>query len=98
MTVTVDQIQAEFPEFAHTDAALIGYRLADAERLVDRGGAFGALRDDAVKYLTCHLIALMPHGEPARLVESQEPGGASTTYERQYLALKRSLVQAQMVV
>lgn len=96
MTVTVDQIKAEFPEFAHTDSALIGFRLADAERLV--GSAFGIHTDDAVKWLCCHLIALAPHGEPARLVESQEPGGASTTYERHYLTLKRSLVQAQMVV
>lgn len=97
MTVTVDQIKAEFPEFANTDSGLIGHKLADAERLVDQG-AFGVHHDDAVKYLTCHLIALAPHGEPARLVESQEPGGATTTYERQYLAIKRSVVQAQMVV
>ena len=97
MTVSVDQIKAEFPEFLNTDSALIGFRLADAERLVDQA-VFGACTDDAVKYLTCHLIALSPHGEPARLVPAQEPGGASTTYERQYLAIKRSLVQAQMVV
>lgn len=97
MTVTVDQIKAEFPEFVNTDSALIGFRLADAERMVDRA-VFGDLTDDAIKYLTGHLIALAPHGEPARLVESQEPGGATTTYERQYLAIKRSVVQAQMVV
>ena len=96
MTVTVDQIKTEFPEFAHTDSALIGFRLAEAERLVDLG--FGVQRDDAVKYLTCHLVALMPHGEPARLVESQEPGGATTTYERQYIAIKHAVVQAQMVL
>jgi hypothetical protein len=97
MTVTVDQIKAEFPEFANTDSGLIGFRLADAARLVDPS-AFGLNTDAAVKYLACHLIALSPHGEPARLVESQEPGGASTTYERQYLAIKRGVVQAQMVV
>jgi hypothetical protein len=97
VTVTVDQIKAEFPEFANTDSALVGYRIADAIGLVD-GVAFGSRTDDAVKYLACHLIALTPHGEPARLVESQKPGGASTTYERQYLAIKRSVVQAQMVV
>lgn len=96
MTVTVDQIKTEFPEFANTDSALIGFKLAEAERLVDLG--LGLQRDDAVKYLTCHLVALMPHGELARLVESQEPGGATTTYERQYILLKRSIVQAQMVV
>jgi hypothetical protein len=97
MPVTADQIKTEFPEFANTDSGLIGYRIADAERLVD-ATAFGTRADDAVKYLACHLIALAPHGEPARLVASQEPGGASTTYERQYQAIKRSVVQAQMVV
>jgi Protein of unknown function (DUF4054) len=96
MTVTVGQIQAEFPEFAHTDPALIGYRIDDAMRLVDQA-AFGARVDAAVKYLACHLVALMPHGEPARLVESQEGSGASTTYERQYLALRRT-VFAPLVV
>lgn len=96
MTVTVDQIQAEFPEFVNTDPVLIGYKLADAERLVDFG--LGLQRDDAVKYLACHLIALAPHGEQARLVESQEPGGATTTYERHYLLIKRSTVAPQMVV
>lgn len=96
--VTVDQIKAEFPEFVNTDSALIGYRIDDAVRLVDQA-AFGDHTDDAVKYLACHLIALAPHGEPARLVtEAAKPGGATTTYERQYLAIKHSVVQAQMVV
>jgi len=91
MTVTVDQIKAEFPEFANTSSELIGYKLADAQRLVS-GDVFGSLVDDAVKYYACHLIALSPHGEFARLVESTEPGGASTTYERQYQKLVRSTV------
>jgi len=89
VTVTVDQIKAEFPEFANTRSELIGYKLADAQRLIS-GDALGGLIDDAVKYYACHLIALAPHGEFARLVESTEPGGASTTYERQYLKLVRS--------
>lgn len=90
MPVTVGQIQAEFPEFASTDPALVGFKLADAERLVGLG--FGELRDDAVKYLACHLIALTPHGEFARLVASQEPHGATTTYERQYRRILHSVV------
>lgn len=90
MTVTVDQIKAEFPEFAQTDAVLIGYKIDDATRLVSTD--LGDRYDDAVKYLTCHLIALAPHGEFARLVESQEPGGASTTYERYYRLILRSTV------
>jgi Protein of unknown function (DUF4054) len=98
MPVTVVQIQTEFPEFANTDSGLIGYRIADAQRLVD-ADVYGLLADDAVKYLACHLIALAPHGEPARLMtEAQKPGGPSTVYEQQYLAIKHSVVQAQMVV
>jgi hypothetical protein len=97
VTVTADQIKAEFPEFANTDSALIDYRIEDAMRLVD-ASAFGDMTDQAVKYLACHMVALMPHGEPARLVESQEASGASTTYERQYLLLKRSAVFAPTVV
>jgi hypothetical protein len=97
VTVTVDQIQAEFPEFANTDSGLIGYRLADAMQLVEQS-TYGDHYDEAVKWLTCHLIALAPHGEPARLVESQEPGGASTTYERHFLRIQRSVVAPQMVV
>jgi len=90
MTVTVDQIKAEFPEFVNTDAGLIGFCIDDAMRLVDQS-AFGVRYDDAIKYLACHLVALRPHGEPARLVESQEGTGASTTYERQYELIKRTV-------
>lgn len=97
MTVTADQIKAEFPEFVHTDAALIGYCIDSAMRLVDQS-AYGVRYDDAVKYLACHLVALRPHGEPARLVESQEATGASTTYERQYQLIKQAAVWAPMAV
>jgi len=91
VTVTVAQIKQEFPEFAQTSSEVIGYKLADATRLVS-GAELGARHDDAVKYLACHLIALAPHGEFARLVESQEPGGASTTYERHYRQILRSTI------
>lgn len=97
MTVTVDQIKAEFPEFVNTDSDLIGFCIDDAMRLVDQS-AFGVRYDDAVKYLACHLVALRPHGEQARLVESSEATGASTTYERQYQLIKRSAVWAPQVV
>jgi hypothetical protein len=95
--VTVEQIQSEFPEFASTDPILIGSKLMDAVRLID-GATFGGLYDDAVKYYTCHLIALSPHGEFARLVEQQSPGGASTTYERQFNHIVRSAVSGPMVI
>jgi hypothetical protein len=93
----VDQIRLEFPEFANTDAAVIGYKLADAERMIGPSDAAG-LRDDAVKYLACHLVCLSPHGEFARLVESDSPGGATTTYERQYRAILRGTVITAVVL
>lgn len=94
--VTVDQIKAEFPEFASTDSAVLAAKLADAKRLVSQS-QLGGHYDDAVKYLACHLVALAPHGEFARLVESQEPHGASTTYERHYQKILRSVIVTPMV-
>lgn len=97
MTVTVAQIKQEFPEFANTNSEVIGYKLADAVRLVSAAD-LGDRYDDAIKYLACHLIALAPHGEFARLVESQQPGGASTTYERHYRQILRSTIATPMSV
>lgn len=97
MTVTVAQIKTEFPEFANTSADLIAAKLADAERLIGRN-ELGALRDDAVKYYTCHLICLAPHGEFARLVEMSDPEGSSSIYERQYKHIICSMVVGPIVV
>jgi hypothetical protein len=90
VAVTVDQLRAEFPEFAHTDSGLLAGKIADATAMLN-AGAFGDLYDQAVKYMACHLIALSPNGEFARLDANDEPDGARTTYERTYLKLQRSI-------
>jgi hypothetical protein len=66
MAVTAAQIQAEFPEFADTDSALIAAKIADAADELDEL-AWGPLYDQAVKYRACDLLALNPRGEQARL-------------------------------
>jgi hypothetical protein len=91
VAVTVAQIVAEFPEFANTDSGLIQAKIEDASELLD-ATAFDDDFDEAVKYMTCHLIAVSPSGEFARLDPSKETDGASSTYERHYrrIALKIS--------
>lgn len=83
MAVSVGQIVVEFPEFANTDQGLIAAKLADAQQQLD-ATAFGDDYDAAVKYLACHLIAVSPSGEFARLDPTEETDGASSTYERQF--------------
>jgi len=96
VAVTVEQIKAEFPEFANTSDALIAAKIADAyEQLYPSG--WGSGYDQAVKYQACHLIACSPGGEFARLDPNKEPDGASTLYERRYNALQQSVVAAMVV-
>lgn len=96
MPVTPDQIKAEFPEFVNTSSELLAGKIADATGLLNES-AFGDLYDQAVKYKACHLIAVSPSGEFARLDPSKEPDGASTLYERHYLRLLKSIVTPVVV-
>ncbi len=92
MAVTSAQIKAEFKEFANTADSLIDAKIADATGLLDEG-AFGMKYDQAVKYMACHLIALSPGGEFARIKYPHlEADGATTMYERRYAELKRSVL------
>jgi hypothetical protein len=94
VAVTVEQIKQEFPEFANTDPRLIAAKIADATGLLHKD-SFGTLWDQAVKYKTCHLIALSPSGEFARL--NSDDGDSTTVYERHYLRLLRG-ISAPMVL
>lgn len=97
MAVTVEQIKSEFPEFAQTDPRLIAAKIADAQARLNQS-AFGPLWDQAIKYRACHLIAMSPSGEYARLsVKEQSVDGATTTYEREFRKLVRS-ISGPMVV
>jgi hypothetical protein len=91
MAVTAAQIKSEFTEFANTDSGLISGKIADALAVLNEQ-AFGTRYDVAVKYLACHLVALSPGGEFARL-KPDEVGadGARTLYEREYMRVLRTL-------
>ncbi len=90
MAVTAAQIKAEFPEFVNTDAGLITAKIGDATAMLSEA-ALGDRYDHTVKYLACHLVALAPGGEFARLKPEKEPDGARTLYEREYFRVLRSL-------
>jgi hypothetical protein len=96
VAVTVAQLKAEFPEFAHTDPVLIAAKLRDAQGSVNES-AFGGHHDTAVLYYTAHLISLSPSGEFARLVASEQSDGASSTYERHYRRIVRGLAGPMVV-
>jgi uncharacterized protein DUF4054 len=91
MAVTVEQIKSEFTEFANTDSGLITGKIADAAAMLNEA-ALGDRYDAGVKYLACHLVALSPGGEFARL-KPQEVGddGARTLYEREYMRILRTI-------
>jgi hypothetical protein len=96
VAVTVDQIKAEFTEFANTDAQLVSSKIADATAMLN-AIAFGERYDFVTKYLACHLVALSPGGEFARLDPNKEPDGARTLYEREYLRFLRALAGPMVV-
>jgi hypothetical protein len=87
--ITTAQIKLEFPEFFSTSPALIDSKILDAYALLS-AAAFGDVFDMAVKHQVCHLIAMSPAGEFARL-DTPDKDGASTTYERHLNLLKRSI-------
>lgn len=95
MPLTVEQLKAEFPEFAHTNPGLIAAKIADAYGLLNKS-ALGDHYEAAVKYQVCHLISLSPSGEFARFKKPDE-SGATTTYERHLKYLLRSITGPQVL-
>lgn len=93
--LTVEDIKREFPEFAHTSPDLIRSKLDSAYGLLSEA-AWGSKYDLAVKYQVCHLIALSPSGEFARL-KFPDRDGSTTTYERQLKALLRTIATPMVI-
>jgi len=89
VAVTVDIIYTEFPEMARAKRDIVAAKLADAEAMTAQE-QFGDLRDQRVKYLTCHLVALAPGGEFARLDANKDPDGARTIYQLTLTQLDRA--------
>ena len=63
MAVTESSFKADFPEFADTATAIITRCISVSELLVS-SAAFGDAYDDAVGYMTAHLVTRDPRGEP----------------------------------
>lgn len=61
MAVTEDSFKGEFPQYA--TSSRVAQCLAQAEIRV--GEAWGELRDEGIKYLTAHLLAIDPLSESA---------------------------------
>jgi hypothetical protein len=86
VAVTAADIKSEFAEFSDLDDALIDPKIADAVQRVS-SDTWGDLTDHGVKYLACHLIAISPLGEQAKLFTKT----GETTYLQEYNAVKASL-------
>jgi len=82
VAVTAHQFRLEFPEFYDTAEALIDSKLAAAARRIN-SAVWGALEDDAIKYLAAHLLSVHPAGESAR--KAQRDG--KSEYYKEYRAL-----------
>ena len=93
MAVTAAQIIAEFPEFADVPTADIDFKLADAVGRIN-ATIWGALTDQGVKYLTCHLLAVSPLGEQAKL----ETEDGQTVYFQTYKRLMASVSSGCRVI
>lgn len=65
---------------------MVDEAIAEATRNVDEA-VFDAKTDDAIKWKAAHLLAISPFGQQARLVSKD----GSTTYEKRFLALARSM-------
>lgn len=87
-TTTAAIIKAEFPEFDELTDAYIDAKIADATGRVG-AEAWGALADQAIKYLACHLLAMSPLGEQSKLELKSGPdaGVQVTTYLLEYRRL-----------
>lgn len=76
MSVTVESFRLAFPEFRETEAALIDQKILAAS-LRTAASSWGTMYDQAVMYLTAHLLAVAPEGELVRLKKENRV----TTYE-----------------
>ena len=93
MAVTAAQIILEFPEFADIPVADIDFKIADAVGRIN-AEIWGTLTDQGVKYLACHLLAVSPLGEQAKL-ETEEGG---TVYFQTYERLMKSVASGCRVI
>lgn len=100
MAVSYETFVEGFPEFAKAPKTLVDRKIVEASRLVDRE-VWRDKADDGISYLAAHLLSMSPFGQHARLVPPNSKvtrEDALTTYERQYLALRRMVASGFRVV
>ena len=98
MTVTATTFAARFPEFGNIETAVVTATIAEAGRQCD-SDVWGDQHDDAVNYLTAHLLAMRTQAIGQQI--GAVPGGGSTqygllatTYGSAYHFLQESLAES----
>lgn len=76
MALSVERFRLAFPEFRETDSTLINQKILAATFRTSES-SWGALYDQALMYLTAHLLSVAPEGELVRLKKENRV----TTYE-----------------
>lgn len=98
MTVTATTFVARFPEFGNIETTVVTATIAEAGRQCD-SEIWDTKHDDAVNYLTAHLLAARTKaiGEQIGAVSgggSAQQGLSSTAYGASYLFLQQSLAES----
>lgn len=93
MAVTPALMLTNHPEFEGASNALLQDAIDKATRRVNPD-MFKDTTDDAIEFLACHIVALSPYGQAARLVAADR----STTYLTQYEELAREAATGYRVI
>lgn len=81
MTVTYASFIAEFPTFDQVTQTTIEAKIADAESRCDED-AYRNAYDQAVKYLTAHLLTIAPYGMQIAPQGAEARSSYGDEYER----------------
>lgn len=98
MAVNSTTFIARFPEFTNLETAVVEATIAEAGRQCD-ADVWGDQHDDAINYLTAHLLAMRTQaiGQQIGAVPgggSTQYGLAATTYGAAYRFLQESLADS----
>ena len=80
MSVVYTDIQNNFSEFASTDSSLITRYIAKAEQRIDED-VYGSLYDQAVEYLTAHLLSVEANGSASGQISKEKVGDLELNYD-----------------
>jgi hypothetical protein len=86
MTVTPASLRAAYDEFSTAPDALVQARIDYATQQCD-STAWGALLDQGITLLACHMLALSPSARDLRLQQDS----ANTVYWLQYCDLRHKI-------